>query len=150
MALGDYAKTAYVNGAAPGISAARLNNNENKTAELDTGVTAHLADYVRHITAEERTSWNGKATTANYTAEVTTTWDGASAPYTQTITVTGILSTDEPIIFPVFSSINATAILEQAAWDLIGEITTGVDSITITCFEKKPVTTINIQLKVVR
>lgn len=35
MALGDYSKTTYVNGAAPGISAVNLNKNEDKTAELD-------------------------------------------------------------------------------------------------------------------
>ncbi|WP_459997318.1 hypothetical protein, partial [Paradesulfitobacterium aromaticivorans] len=35
MALGDYLKTTFVEGSAPGISAARLNNHENKTAELD-------------------------------------------------------------------------------------------------------------------
>lgn len=46
MALGDYIKTTYVNGAAPGISAERLNRNENKTAELDTAVAAHISDSV--------------------------------------------------------------------------------------------------------
>lgn len=44
MALGDYGKNTYVNGGPPGISADRLNNNENKTAELDTAQAAHLAE----------------------------------------------------------------------------------------------------------
>ena len=35
MALGNYVKTTFVEGSPPGISAARLNNHENKTAELD-------------------------------------------------------------------------------------------------------------------
>ena len=91
-----------------------------------------------------------KATTANYTAAVTTTWVGASAPFTQTVAVTGILASDTPIVFPDFSTINATAILEQAAWDLIGEITTGADSIIIECFEELPITSLNIFMKVVR
>ena len=43
--LGDYVKNTYVNGSAPGISADRLNNNEDKTAELDTQ-TAALNDLV--------------------------------------------------------------------------------------------------------
>ncbi len=42
MALGDYIKTTYANGTAPGISAERLNNNENKTAELDAVLAAGL------------------------------------------------------------------------------------------------------------
>lgn len=45
MALGDYEKTVYKNGEAPGISANNLNKNEDKTAELDQTVAAHLADY---------------------------------------------------------------------------------------------------------
>lgn len=46
--LGDFVPTAYVNGSAPGISAERLNNNEDKTAELDTAVASHAVDYVRN------------------------------------------------------------------------------------------------------
>lgn len=42
MALGDYIKTTYANGTAPGISAERLNNNEDKTKELDTALAAGL------------------------------------------------------------------------------------------------------------
>lgn len=38
MALGDYTKTAYVNGTTPAINATSLNNNENKTKELDTAL----------------------------------------------------------------------------------------------------------------
>ncbi|MCG8541250.1 MAG: hypothetical protein MJA82_15140 [Clostridia bacterium] len=38
MALGDYDKTIFVNGGPPGISAERLNNNEDKTQELDSEV----------------------------------------------------------------------------------------------------------------
>lgn len=46
MALGDYEKTIYVNGQAPGISAQNLNRNENKTEELDTTLATHLAEAV--------------------------------------------------------------------------------------------------------
>lgn len=35
MALGDYSKTTYQNGQAPAINQTNLNNNENKTKELD-------------------------------------------------------------------------------------------------------------------
>jgi hypothetical protein len=49
MALGDYTKTTYVNGQAPGISATNLNKNEGKTEELDTALASHLADYVNYV-----------------------------------------------------------------------------------------------------
>ena len=41
MPLGDYEKTTYNEGAAPGISAIRLNNNEDKTEELDNELASH-------------------------------------------------------------------------------------------------------------
>ena len=47
VALGDYEKTTYKNGEAPGISAQNLNKNEAKTKELDTEIAQHLADYVQ-------------------------------------------------------------------------------------------------------
>jgi len=40
MALGTYSKTQYNNGGIPPINADNLNNNENKTSELDTEVAA--------------------------------------------------------------------------------------------------------------
>ena len=43
--LGDYVKVTYIDGSAPGISAARLNNNENKTEELDLAQAAHSDIY---------------------------------------------------------------------------------------------------------
>lgn len=44
MTLGDYTKTTYNNGVAPPVSSSNLNNNENKTKELDTELVAHKAD----------------------------------------------------------------------------------------------------------
>lgn len=35
MAIGDYTKTTYVNGTTPARNATNLNNQENKTDELD-------------------------------------------------------------------------------------------------------------------
>jgi len=62
MAAGDYTKTTYINGSPPALSAANLNNNENKTAEIDSLLALHLADSVKHITSDERTSWNANVT----------------------------------------------------------------------------------------
>ena len=83
------------------------------------------------------------------TATITTTWTGSSAPYTQTIAVSGITASDEPIIYPIYNANNAAAILERAAWGLIGTITTAADSIICTCFETAPITAINIHIKVI-
>jgi len=110
----------------------------------------HIGDTVAHVTAGDKTEWNGKAERYEFTASVTTTWVGASAPYTQAVTVTGILADDDPIINPVYSATNATAILEKAAWSAVGKVETTLNTITLTCFEEKPITAFNLQLLVVR
>lgn len=81
------------------------------------------------------------------TATISTTWIGTEAPYTQEVSVTGITANHNPIISPVYSATNATAILEKTAWNLIGKAVTGAGIITFTCFEEKPVTAIPIQIK---
>lgn len=77
MAIGDYTKTTYVNQSAPGISATRLNNNEDKTKELDTAMAtkAPLASPTftgtpTAPTATAGTSTTQIATTAFVTAQV--------------------------------------------------------------------------------
>jgi hypothetical protein len=46
MALGDYSKTIFVNAVSPAINATNLNNNENKTKELDTALTMPEASII--------------------------------------------------------------------------------------------------------
>lgn len=75
-------------------------------------------------------------------------WVGTSAPYTQEITVTGITSSDKPLVSLVLSSTYATAVLEQEAWASALKIETGTNSITAT-FIDKPTIDLNILLKVV-
>ena len=38
MAIGDYVKTPYNNGTTPAINAPNMNNNEDKTQEIDDGL----------------------------------------------------------------------------------------------------------------
>lgn len=136
--------------------------NAKFTDTVYTHPATHSADMIvdgttnKVFTSTEKTKLAGieaganKTTISVYTATLTTTWDGTSAPYTQDITVVGITSSDTPIISPVYSTNNATAILQKEAWSLIGKAVTNTDTITFTCFEEKPVTAIPIQIKVVR
>ena len=56
--LGDYTKTTWVNGGAPGISATRLNNHEDKTAELDAAALDKTGDTATGIiVAQANTSY---------------------------------------------------------------------------------------------
>lgn len=138
-------------------TASELNKLDGMTAttsELNTldGITATTTElnYVDGVTSNIQTQLNGKASTKTYTATLTTSWSGDSAPYTQTVTVSGITSSDTPIVDVVLSSTTSTALSQLEAWGCVSQITTGTDSITATCLEDKPTTAIPIQLKVVR
>lgn len=91
-----------------------------------------------------------KATTSIYSASVGTTWSGSEAPYTQTIAVSGILSTDTPIVDVNLASIayaDKSAVIEDYA--KIYRITTADGSITVYSDDVTSVA-VPLQLKVVR
>ena len=92
----------------------------------------------------------GAASRATYTATITTSWTGSSAPYTQNVTVSGILATDCPHITPVYSSTLSTALGQKEAWSMVSKAETSANTITFTCFEEKPTTAIPIQIEVIR
>lgn len=94
----------------------------------------------------------GAAVAVSYTATISATWAGTAAPYTQTVTVTGIAPTDKQVhITPVYSSSNATALQEKEAWNMIGKAdVTTANTLTFTCFADKPATAITIAVEVIR
>ena len=96
------------------------------------------------------TQLNNKATTNLYTATLLSSGWSSSAPYTQTVSVSGILSTDTPIADVVLDVVTSTAMAQISAWMCVSNIETADGSITATCFENKPEIDIPIQLKVVR
>lgn len=92
----------------------------------------------------------GCATTAIYDATISANSWSTSAPYTQTVTVSGIKSSDTPIIDVSLSSTTSTALNQLEAWSCVSKITTRTNGLTVTCFEDKPTTAIPIKIKVVR
>ena len=85
----------------------------------------------------------------NYNATITTNWVGSTAPYTQIISITGILESSTPIVDVVLDSNTATAKSQLEAWNYVSKIETGENSIIVTCLEDKPTVAIPIQVKVV-
>ena len=73
-----------------------------------------------------------------------------SAPYSQTVTVSGILATDTPYIAPVYSSVNSTAIAEKMAWNFVSMAESFDNTVVFTCFNTKPTTNLNLKIEVVR
>lgn len=84
-----------------------------------------------------------------FTATLGTAWTG-SGPYTQTVSVSGILAADMPHIMPVYSTDNTTAIAQKEAWNCVSKAEAAAGVIKFTCFEDKPGAEIPIQIEVMR
>lgn len=85
-----------------------------------------------------------------FTAALGATWTGSSAPYTQTVPITGILATDAPHITPDYSTTLDTALAQQEAWAMISYAESVAGGIKFTCLEDKPTVAIPIQIEVMR
>lgn len=125
--------------------------SDNAT-NVETAVTEAKTAASNASTAanEAKTAVASKATTKVYTATIGTSWSGSAAPYTLSVSVPGILSTDTPIVDINFSGI-AYSNKEDVvtAWSSIYRITTSNNSITVYA-DDKTTTAVPIQLKVVR
>lgn len=83
------------------------------------------------------------------TTTLDTTWTGTSAPYTKTITVSGILSTDTPVVDIVMSGTFATDEARIENWAYIYRVVSADNSLTFYATDK-PIIDLPIQIKVVR
>lgn len=81
----------------------------------------------------------------------TLTVDGWSdtAPYTQTVTVTGLASDGYPILDLVASSDSTTRINENKEWCYITDAETAENNLTVICDKNKPTIALNFVIKVV-
>ncbi|WP_026478267.1 hypothetical protein [Alkaliphilus transvaalensis] len=149
----SYNKTTWVDNETS-LSAQNLNKIEQGIEDAFGGLEAHKAESmanahkINNIGGLE-VALNQKATTGTYTTTLNTTWVGTSAPYTKTQTVTGILSTDNPIVDVVMSGTYHVDEGRHKSWSYIYRITTDNNSVTLYANEK-PSVNLPIQLKVVR
>lgn len=102
-----------------------------------------------HLAEKANLSVLGHVNHAVLTATLNTTWSGSSAPYTKTVSVNGILSTDTPIIDVVMSGTYSTDAARTEAWGYIYRAVTGANSITFYATDK-PTVNLPIQIRVVR
>ena len=86
-----------------------------------------------------------------FTATLTVNdWVGDKAPYTQSIGIEGILSTDQPHYSPVYDANQETRVAQKEAFACVDDLDTADGSVTFTCFEDKPEVNIPIQMEVNR
>lgn len=113
----------------PAGAQAKVDNHAIQTATLST------LGHVKHAVL-----------TATLTAA---SWTGTTSPYSQSVTVSGILATDTPIIDIVMSGTYSTDEARIEAWGYIYRAVTANGSITFYATEK-PTVSLPIQIKVVR
>ena len=103
--------------------------------------------WVYHRTTEELRTDMGAAKTLTYSVKTKTSWTNSSGYYQQTISVSGMLSTDNPIIDIVPSLNNYASEIE--AWNKVIKITTNDNSIKIFSSEAIGIA-LTLNVKVVR
>lgn len=102
-----------------------------------------------HKTLEE--SIGAKASVKFFNAILPSSgWVGDAAPYTQTISIDGVLDTDVPIVDIVQSGDTENAKAELEAWGHVSRIDTSHNAITATCYSNKPSVDLNIHMEVLR
>lgn len=77
-------------------------------------------------------------------------WNGTSAPYTQTLTISGMQVSDNPLVDVNLENVS-DAVGVIAEWALIGRMTVTADNTVVGyCYEEKPTINIPVIFKVVR
>jgi cytoskeletal protein RodZ len=83
-------------------------------------------------------------------ATISTNWAGSAAPFTQEVSVEGVVTDDNPHITPVYSDDLATALAQKEAWHMVSIGKAGNGKIIFSCFEEKPTVSIPIKIEVNR
>lgn len=154
----DTATTKVLNGTC-GIQGVKSNgteitpDSENKVDITIPVVSQSTGESTTEVMSQSAvsTELSNKATTALYDAVLNSSgWSSGNAPYTQTVSVQGILSTDVPIVDIVLDSETTTALSQLEAWGYVSKIETSNGSITATCLENLPSVNIPLKLRVIR
>lgn len=121
-------------------------NAENITAVIDESmVFVSETEFSQTINTINNTKSDKKKV---YNITIDTTWTGTEAPYTKTIELQGILATDIANLEPIWSSTLATRQTEKEEYNKISMVTSGENSITLTCDEEKPEIALNARIEV--
>lgn len=125
----------------------KLSDSTSSTSSTGGGVAATPAAVKAAYDAS-----SGKATKATYTATLSSsswaTW--SSTGKSQSITVSGILATDTPVIGIVQTGTLSTDKAMLEAWALVGRITTAANQITAYCYGDAPSVNLPLQIMCMR
>ena len=118
-------------------------------AAVQANLNAHTGNTTAHLTATERTAWNGKANTVTLTCTVPVAWTASGDFFYQNVSVPGILASDNPVTDILTGTDNAANKLYAEAWGKVLRATTYDGGVQIWCTEA-PTVAFPLQFKVVR
>ena len=130
-----------------GAHSAQFGAKLDKSGGTMTGMLTLNGDPSQPMHAATKQYVDSKTSIFNVTLD--TSWSGSAAPYSNSVTVTGILATDTPIIDVVMSGTYSTDEARIEAWGYIYRAVTANGSITFYATEK-PTVSLPVQIKVVR
>ena len=116
-----------------------IDNADNVTITIDSSnvyVTKRQLDEILIDKADRKKVYN---------IEIDTNWTEG----TKTITVNGILATDEVNIYPVFSETKETRQQEKEEYNKISMIKSGENSVEIICDDEVPTISLNARIEVI-
>ena len=155
-----FSPTVVVEDTGDGATITITDSNGTTTVDIydgTDGVSPHIDDTTKHwFVGETDTGVKAEGVTTISTTSLTyignlaiDNWNGDTAPYTQTINMSGITADNSPIIDLIVSDDIAIGKEEITQWSYITKATTGENIITFSCYEKKPSISMNFKVKVV-
>ena len=122
---------------------------DDPTVEVEYLLNTNNGQAVADVQNKMKTELEEKSfiTTATLLAN---SWVGAAAPYSQTVNVTGVNSTDTPIVDVIVSDTVSTGLDEIKAFSNISKATASNGTITFMCYEEAPTVDLTLNIKVVR
>lgn len=127
------------------------NTTSNATPKFGstfTAIDSITKDANGHVTKVNTKTITLKKPSTTYTVNVNTAWTGSAAPYSKSVTVTGLTASDTPIVDVVLSSTYATAQTQLENFSKIFRAVTGANTLTLYS-NAKTTGTITLQIKVV-
>ena len=131
------------------IGQTTLNQGGEVTVTLPAVAGTLLTDTDPRLSAVLSGSTGGASVTTYSVTIPSASWTGSSAPYTKTVTVTGLLATDEPIIDVNLTGTYTTDQTTRTNWSKVYDGDTATNSITFYA-DAVPTADIPVRIKVIR
>lgn len=124
--------------------------NVDNTSDMDKPVSTAQATAIEAAKNSAIAVANAKATTETLKGTLLADGWSGTAPFTQTVTIVGLHSTDYPFVDIDLSNVTDNQSVIEA-WNMVGRMTVSADNTIIGyCYDEKPTVDIPIVFKVVR